>query len=329
MSEPQKSNTYCLPIASALILLFFLYLARRVITPFFIAFALAYLLDPLVDRLERLKVPRTAGVLLLMFFFSGVLLLGGIILIPLFQLQVHELTVRLPDYIKTVQGWIHPLLEEVSGFDSAKIQEILNIGLKRFGELPLHIVTNATSFLWNSISNLFNVFLMVFNLFVIPVVTFYLLRDFDAINKKLGNLIPRRFHGKTIEIILEIDDVLSRFVRGQLMVAFLMAVLYSIGLFICGTPLGLFIGAFAGFANMVPYLGLVFGLLPAAVLTFLHSQQIMPIFWVVGVFGAVHALENMFITPRVMGDRIGLHPVVIMLAILIGAEFFGLLGIIL
>lgn len=329
MNGPKKNNEYYLPIAGALILLCLLYLVRRVVTPFFIAFALAYLLDPLVDRLENLKIPRTAGVLLLMFVFSGGLFLGGVVLIPLFQLQVHELTVKLPDYIKILQSWIHPLLEEVSGFDSGKTQEILNVGLKKLGELPLHIVTNATSFLWSSISNLFNVFLMAFNLFVIPVVTFYLLRDFDTINEKIRNLIPRRFLGKATEIILEIDGVLSRFVRGQLMVAFLMAVLYSIGLFLCGTPLGLFIGAFAGFANMVPYLGLIFGLLPAAVLTFLHYQEIMPILWVVAVFGVVHALESMFITPRVMGDQIGLHPVVIMLAILIGAEFFGLLGIVL
>jgi predicted PurR-regulated permease PerM len=329
MNEPENKNAYYLPIIAVLILLFLLYLVRRVVTPFFISFALAYLLDPLVDRLESLKIPRTAGVLLLMFFFSGVLLLGGIILIPLFQLQAHELTVKLPDYIKTLQTWIHPLLAEVSGFDSAKIQEMLNVGLKRFGELPLHIVSDASSFLWSSLSNLFNILLMAFNLVVIPVVTFYLLRDFDVINRKINDLIPRRFQGKAAEIILEIDGVLSRFVRGQMLVAFFMAVLYSIGLFLCGTPLGLFIGAFAGFANMVPYLGLVFGLLPAAALTFLHYQQVMPIFWVAGVFGAAHALESVFITPRVMGGQIGLHPVVIMLAVLIGAEFFGLLGIIL
>jgi predicted PurR-regulated permease PerM len=132
-----------------------------------------------------------------------------------------------------------------------------------------------------------------------------------------------------LEVFREVDGVLSEFVRGQLMVAFFMAVLYSVGLYFCGTPLGLFIGALAGLANMVPYLGLIFGLLPAVALTFLHYQQAVPLLWVLAVFGVAHGLESMFITPRVMGDRIGLHPVIIMLAVLMGAEFFGLSGILL
>lgn len=328
MSEPKKTNPYIIA-AGFFLLVLLLYLARRVLAPFFAAFALAYLLDPLVDRLENLKMPRTAGVLLLMAVFSGLLLLGAIILIPMFQLQVHELTVKLPDYIKTLQGLIHPLLDELSGFESAKMQEIITEGFKKFGELPLHILSNATSIVWSSISNLFTFMLMAFNLFVIPVVTFYLLRDFDIIKEKLFNLVPRRYMDKTMEIVREVDNVLSEFIRGQLMVAFFMAVLYSIGLYFCGTPLGLFIGILAGLANMVPYLGLIFGLLPATALTFLHYQQFPPLLWVIGVFGVAHALESMFITPRVMGHRIGLHPVVIMLAVLIGAEFFGLSGILL
>lgn len=326
MSETKKNNPYVLA-AGFLLLLLLLYFARRVLAPFFAAFVLAYLLDPLVDRLENLKIPRTAGVLLLMAVFSGILSLGAIIFIPLFQLQVHELTVKLPDYIKTLQGLIQPLLDEISGFESAKMQEILTEGFKKFGELPLHILSNATAILWGSITNLFTVLLMAFNLFVIPVVTFYLLRDFDIIKEKLFNLIPRRYMDTAMEIIREVDSVLAQFIRGQLMVAFLMAVLYSFGLYLCGTPLGLFIGMLAGLANMVPYLGLIFGLIPAAALTFLHYQQFAPILWVAVVFGAAHGLESMFITPRVMGDRIGLHPVVIMLAVLIGAEFFGLSGI--
>lgn len=329
MNEPKNNNRYYLVAAGILVSLFLLYLVRQVATPFFIAFALAYLFDPVVDRLEELKMPRTAGVLLLMFVFFGLLLLGGIIFIPLFQLQVHELSTKLPDYIKTLQGWIYPLLEDVSGFNRDKVQEILSGGFKQFGELPLHIVGDATSFLWSSISNLFTVILMVFDLFVIPVMTFYLLRDFDRIKEKIFNLIPRPFLGKTMEIILEIDAVLSRFVRGQLMVAFCMASLYSGGLYLCGTPMSLLIGVVAGFANMVPYLGLVFGLLPALVLTFLHYHQFIMLLWVVAVFAVVHGLEGIFITPRVMGDQIGLHPVVIMLAILIGANFFGLAGIVL
>lgn len=327
MDESGKKNVYYLAAAGVLASLVFLYLARRVVTPFFIAFALAYLLDPLVDRLEKLKISRTFAVLLLMFLLFGAFLLGAVVFVPMLQAQARQLTENLPDYIGAFQGWLRPLLDEISGLQSAQIQEIMNEGLKKFGELPLQIVTRATSLLWGSISSLFNILLVAFNAFIVPVATFYLLRDFDRINEKLLNLVPPRFRDKTREIILEIDAVLSRFARGQLMVAALMAALYSAGLYLCGTPLSFFIGGVAGFANMVPYLGLVFGFLPAAALTFLQYREMIPVAEVAAVFAAVHALEGMVISPRVLGGKIGLHPVAIMMAVLVGAEFFGLLGV--
>ena len=137
------------------------------------------------------------------------------------------------------------------------------------------------------------------------------------------SLIPERHRERTLELMKEMDDVLAGFVRGQLVVGLFMATLYSIGLFSCGTPMSLFIGLVAGLANLVPYLGLVLGFLPAAVLTFMQAQDWMPVLGVVGVFAVVQALEGMVITPRIVGEKIGLHPVAIMLAVLLGAEFFG------
>ncbi|MFQ5444309.1 MAG: AI-2E family transporter, partial [Nitrospinales bacterium] len=218
-------------------------------------------------------------------------------------------------------------MEKFSAIDPGKTQEILNMGLKKFGELPLTILTSTTSFLWSSISSLVNILFMLFNLVIIPVAMFYLLRDFDEINKKLTDLIPPRFRNLFVEIFHEIDDVLSNFIRGQLMVATMMAVFYCIGLYFIGTPLSLLIGILAGFANLVPYLGLVFGLLPAALMTFLQYQEWLPVLQVALLFGGVQAVEGFLITPRVVGDKLGLHPVVVMLAVLLGAEFFGFLGI--
>ena len=126
----------------------------------------------------------------------------------------------------------------------------------------------------------------------------------------------------------EMDEVLAGLVRGQLMVGLIMTGLYSVGLFICDTPMSLFIGLVAGLANLVPYLGLVIGFIPAAILTFMHTQDWMSLLSVVGVFMVVQALEGMIITPRIVGEKIGLHPVVIILAVLLGAEFFGLVGVI-
>ncbi|GJL79471.1 MAG: AI-2E family transporter [Nitrospinaceae bacterium] len=329
MDRKPNTQAFFLALAVAVALTIFLYYSRRVIMPFFVAFALAYLLDPLVDRLETWKLSRTLSVssLLLVFFAS---ILGACLLIfPLLRIQAENLTRNLPKYIDVVQDWLRPFLEKIAGLDQQKIQEILNEGMARFGELPLKILSFTTSFLWDSLSSLFSVILMVANLVIIPVVMFYLLRDFDKINEKILALIPPRYKEKTVETVREIDRVLASFVRGQLMVGLLMGLLYSLGLFLIGTPMSLFIGLVAGLANLVPYLGVIVGFFPAALLTYLQVQEWLPVLWVVGVFGVVQMLEGMVITPRVLGENIGLHPVAVIFAVLLGAELFGLVGIIL
>ncbi len=316
-------------LITTILLFVFLYFSRRVVTPFFIAFALAYLMDPLVDRLEKAKISRTPSVIILMVGFFLLVFLAGIILLPLLKVQVEHLAKNLPDYMGILQSWFHPIVENIAGLDQTKIKEILKMAGDKLGSLPLEVLGSASNIVWSSLASLMNLIFVLINTIIIPVAMFYLLRDFDYIVEKLKNLIPPRFQKQTIEIFKDIDQVLSRFVRGQLMVATLMGVLYSIGLFICGTPMSLFIGMMAGYANLVPYLGLVVGFVPAALLTFLQFQELMPLLGVVVVFAVVQALEGMVITPRVVGDQLGLHPVAIMLAVLIGAELFGFLGVLL
>ncbi len=325
--DPKNKKLLITFLISLGVALVFLYLARRVVTPFFIAFSLAYLLDPMVDKMEKWKLSRTPAVILLLTLFFLVTLAGTAVMVPLFRVQMEQLAANLPNYLQTLQDWGRPLIENIAWLEPGKIQEAVNEGMKKMGELPLQLLGNLTDFLWSSLSGLFNAILVAVNVFIIPVAMFYLLRDFDRINEKIANMVPPRIRDQFIDIFKEIDRVLSRFVRGQLMVATLMAGLYSAGLFACGTPMSLFIGILAGYANLVPYLGLVFGFVPAAVLTFLHFQEFGPILGVVAVFGVVQMLEGMVITPRVVGDQVGLHPVAIMLAVLVGAELFGLLGV--
>ena len=211
----------------------------------------------------------------------------------------------------------------------ARIENFLNEGLSRFGELPMKALQFSSKLVWGSISNLFNIILMIANMVIIPVVMFYLLRDFDSINKKLLGLVPARFQEKTKDVVLEIDQVLSRFVRGQLMVAGLMGVMYSAGLYLCDTPMSLSLGMMAGLVNLVPYLGLILGLVPSALLTYIHTQEWLPVMGVAGVFAFAQAMEGMLITPRVVGDNIGLHPVAVIFAVLLGGELFGITGMIL
>ncbi len=329
MNQEKNKNLLFISFAVTLGICVVLYFSRRVVAPFFIAFALAYLLDPLVDRLVSFKLSRTLSVLVLMLAFFFLMLGAGVLLVPIFSMQAENLAKNIPTYIGIFQEWFRPILDMISGLNPAKVEDFVNEGLSRFGELPMKVLQFSGKFIWGSISNLFNIILMFANLVIIPVVMFYLLRDFDSINEKLLKLVPPRFQEKTKDIVLEIDQVLSRFVRGQLVVAGLMGTMYSIGLFLCDTPMSLSLGMMAGLVNLVPYLGLVLGFVPSALLTYMHTQEWMPVLAVAGVFGVVQALEGMVITPRVVGDSIGLHPVAVILAVLLGGELFGLAGMIL
>ena len=326
MTRERNTQTIYFVVVGVLLAVIFFYFSRRVLTPFFIAFALAYLLDPVTDRLESLKISRTFAVLVLMAgvfsFITGI----GLLIFPVLKLQAEHLVSNLPDYIAIMQEWMYPLLGVVG--EPEKIQGILNRELLKVGELPLKVISSITSILWSSVAGLFSFILLLANLVIIPVVMFYLLRDYDLINKKMLSFVPARSREQVLSLIKEIDEVLAGFVRGQLMVGLIMAGLYSIGLFFCGTPMSLFIGLLAGLASLVPYLGLVFGFVPAAILTFMQTQDWVLVFGVAGVFAVVQGLEGMIITPRIVGEKIGLHPVAIILAVLLGAEFFGLVGVI-
>ena len=329
MNQENNKNLFFISFAVILGVCAVLYFSRRVVAPFFIAFALAYLLDPLVDRMVSLKLSRTLSVLVLMLAFFFLALGSVILLVPILSMQAESLAKNIPTYVGIFQEWVRPVLDLISGLDSARIENFLNEGLSRFGELPMKALQFSSKLVWGSISNLFNIILMIANMVIIPVVMFYLLRDFDSINKKLLGLVPARFQEKTKDVVLEIDQVLSRFVRGQLMVAGLMGVMYSAGLFLCDTPMSLSLGMMAGLVNLVPYLGLILGLVPSAFLTYIHTQEWLPVMGVAGVFAFAQAMEGMIITPRVVGDNIGLHPVAVIFAVLLGGELFGITGMIL
>ena len=326
MTRERNTQTIYFVVVGALLAVIFFYFSRRVLTPFFIAFALAYLLDPVTDRLESLKISRTFSVLVLMAGVFSLVTGIGLLIFPLLKLQAEHLVSNLPNYIAILQEWMYPLLGVVG--EPEKIQGILNRELLKVGELPLKVISSITSILWGSVAGLFSFILLLANLVIIPVVMFYLLRDYDLINKKMLSFVPARSREQVLSLIKEIDGVLAGFVRGQLIVGLIMAGLYSIGLFFCGTPMSLFIGLLAGLASLVPYLGLVFGFVPAAILTFMQTQDWVLVFGVAGVFAVVQGLEGMIITPRIVGEKIGLHPVAIILAVLLGAEFFGLVGVI-
>ncbi|MBI4639325.1 MAG: AI-2E family transporter [Candidatus Tectomicrobia bacterium] len=326
---PTRRTLNTLLIASGLAAgLILLYLARVVIAPFFVAFILAYILDPLVDRLERLKLPRPIAIIFLLLFFLTLLVLFGVIVYPVISLQVEALIKNMPGYVNTIQESILPMIQKVYEDDSGRVSKVLQEVVQKFVDIPLKLMTTVTSALWNTFSSLVGFALIVLNLSIIPVATFYFLKDIDKIKTQAISYIPLPYREAIVERFVEVDNVLGALIRGQFTVGLILAILYSVGLYIFKTPLGVPIGILAGFASIIPYAGLVLGFLPALLLAFLQFRDWLHPLGVVAVFSIAQFLEGTFITPKVVGDRVGLHPIVIMIAILVGAHFLGLLGII-
>ena len=167
----------------------------------------------------------------------------------------------------------------------------------------------------------------VANLVLVPVVTFYLLRDWDVLVARVGTLIPRAYYGKIRELAQECHEILGAFIRGQLLVMLALGILYSVGLMLIGVRLGLLIGMLAGLASIVPYMGFVVGIVAALIAAFIQFHDVMHIVLVLVVFGIGQMIEGMVLTPLLVGDRIGLHPVAVIFAILAGGQLFGFIGI--
>lgn len=302
------------------------WLLAPILTPFVIAAGLAYIGDPIVDRLEALKLPRTAGVsiVFVVLTLAGVLML--LLLLPMLREQFGSLIKRLPDALQTIQDqWLPALgiaLPDGMSLDIESLREAIKENWSKAGGI-------AAS-LWGSISkSSLAALALVANLALIPVVTFYLLRDWDKMVARIAELIPRKYLPRVTDIAQETDEVLSAFIRGQLLVMFALALLYTTGLWIVGLELALLIGLLAGMVSFVPYLGMIIGIGAATIAMLVQTQAFLPVLGVWAVFGVGQVLESAVLTPLLVGDRIGLHPVAVIFAVLAGGQLFGFVGVLL
>ncbi|MDZ4141616.1 MAG: AI-2E family transporter [Methylotenera sp.] len=336
MTEPKKTvpknlfidNRWLIVTA---IFLFVIYLLLPILTPFLIAAILAYICDPLVDRLclagiGKFKLGRTLATVLVMTSILGAITLLFLILVPLLQKESLLIAERLPGTINNIRNLVEPWLQSHFGIsfaiDSAQIQGIISKNWKTAGGLLGDILKLAGN-------NGLALIGVLANILLLPVVLFYLLRDWDGFVGRIAQLIPRNWLNKTTSISLEIDQVLSEFLRGQLSVMAVMSIFYVAGLWFVGLDMALAIGVLAGLLGFIPYLGPALGLglaLLVAVLQFTSLTQVIPVLL---VFGLGQLLESMVITPKLVGDRIGLHPVVVIFALLAGGQLFGFAGVLL
>lgn len=321
-----ESQTRFWLILSAL-LLAFVYLLAPVLTPFLFSALLAYLGDPLVDWLENHKISRSWGVTLVF----GTLLLGVLllllVLIPLSAHQFKKLIQRLPTYLDWLQMGVLPWLKDNLGVDPAIFDlGYLRTQLTAYAQEIGHLASGLMESFRASSTVIFN---WLANLVLVPVVTFYLLRDWDVLIAKTRHLLPRRIEPTISALTRESDEMIGAFLRGQFIVMAALSVMYSVGLTVIGLDFSLLIGTLAGLVSFVPYLGLIVGIGVASIAAVVQFQSFLSIIPVLIVFGIGQLISDFVLTPRLVGDRIGLHPVVVLFAVLAGGHLFGFFGILL
>ncbi len=302
-----------------------IYLLAPVLTPFVAAALLAYIGDPLADRLQRLKLPRTLAVVAVFVLTFLMLALLVLLVGPLIRTQVVALLEALPDIARQVeQVWLPNILD----FFDVETGEDVGIGafLSRYSDMA---GTWGTKILVSVSKSGGALAAAVLSLFLVPILTFYMLRDWDVIVAHLGTLVPTSQRETVFRLARETDDVLSAFLRGQLLVMLALAIIYSIGLGIVGLKFAVAIGVVSGLVSFVPYLGFVFGIALASMTVVLEPNPLWQFVGVVATFAIAQALEGTVLTPKLVGDRIGLHPVIVIFAVASGGQLFGFFGILL
>jgi predicted PurR-regulated permease PerM len=315
-------------LGAALLIAVLLYSLHNILTPFLIGILLAYLADPLVDRLERLGLSRTWGVVVVFSLFTLVFMALLLVLVPMLAKQLvrlYELAPQMLDWLQHVAlPWVQHRLGLADGFwKFDKIKAAIGEHMGQTTDIVGIVLSQATA------SSLALIGWLA-NLVLIPVVGFYLLRDWDLMMAKLRSLLPRQRESQVVGLAEECHEVLGAFVRGQLMVMLALGVIYSAGLMLVGLELGLLIGMLAGLAAIVPYMGFIIGIGAALVAgLFQFGGDLYPMLGIVAVFMVGQVLEGTVLTPLLVGDRIGLHPVAVIFAILAGGELFGFTGVLL
>lgn len=305
----------------------FLYLLAPVLTPFLLGLLLAYLGDPLVDRLEHLGLRRGLSVVVVFATMFFVALLSLVVLLPTMEKQAELLINGIPQGLEWLQDNLAPKIAATLGM------ELINIDIPAARQAIVEHWSQVGSVAGRLIAQVGRSGQMLIGwlayLLLVLVATFYFLRDWDRLLLLVKHLLPARVETVSVKLAREIDAVLAEFLRGQLTVIAVLIVFYTMGLWLVGLDLAFFIGVLSGIVSFVPYLGVIVGMVSASFAAFMQFQDFAPVAGVVVVFGMGQLLEGMFLSPWLVGDRIGLHPVAVIFAIMAGGHLFGFFGVLL
>jgi predicted PurR-regulated permease PerM len=323
---PLTWRNYLWLIIAALIIVAGLHWLGPVLTPFLVGAILAYLGTPLVDRAARRGVPRALGTLFVVLAFVFALFALFVVLVPLAQAEFTLALQRLPDLLAQLQTRVAPWIAAHLGveltLDLDTVRAFIAENAQGAQELSLKLLAGVRTG-----SRI--VLALLVNIALIPVVMFYLLRDWPLFVTRIDELVPRRWRPRTRKMAREIDDVLAEFLRGQLMVMAVLAVYYAIALSVVGLDRAVAIGVLTGLLVFIPYVGFGLGLVLGVLAALLQWHGWPGFLAVLGVYAAGQLLENYVLVPYLVGDRIGLHPIAVIFALLAFGQLFGFAGVLL
>jgi predicted PurR-regulated permease PerM len=306
-----------------------IYALRGILTPIFLSYAIAYLLDPVVDRFEKWRVPRPLGVVIVLGGAAAAFALFVAIALPGILSEVASVVSELPSKAAGALASLTPWLEQ----RGVHMPQSTTEWVSRFGSdassLASSVLAPAGDMLTSVFGGILTAVGSVAAALIVPVLAVYLLVDFDRITEGVRELIPSRYRERVTRYAREVDYVLTQFIRGQLTVMGIMAVLYGAAYSLLGIRLAILIGMAAGLLNFIPYLGSAFALLAGLSMSLLGGWHPSQLAGVVVAYAAVQTTESFVITPRIVGKTVGLNEVWVILALFVGGELFGFMGILL
>lgn len=303
------------------------YALTPILMPFAVSFIFAYIGNPVVGRIEQFGLPRTVAVISVFTLFVLICVVAAFSLVPALHQQINSFAGKIPGYMDWMIATAIPWLQQTFGLD--------------FSAVDIDSAKKALVGHWRDVGGWLggtmfqvsrtglNLLAWMANIILIPVISFYLLRDWQALLSRIDNLLSPAARPQIRQLALESDQVLSSLMRGQLSVMAALTVVYCIGLSILGLDLALPIGLLAGAVSFVPYLGFVIGAFSAGLAVLLQYHDVTMLLWVFIVFFIGQILEGFILTPWLVGDRLGLHPVAIIFSVMAGGQLFGFVGVLL
>lgn len=317
----------------ALLLVGFVWLLvqlKEIVTMLVIGFSISYVIEPALAFLERHKVRRQLGVILVLGGFTVGLLLLFLTAIPTISREYSALIDNLPQNIETAKSVIASALVKIKSYipaDRVPIDQWLASPLATLASVGKTIFPKIGSTLVQALGKGYTVTMALVNLALLPFIVFYLSVDFPHIKDRFLSLIPQKSRKKVQGMTSEMNLYVSAFVRGQMLVCSILFIMYALGLAFIGVELWFLLAVIAGFGNMVPYLGFMVGIFLTSVMALVTFGSFSKLVAVWILFAVVQSLEGTFITPKILGDTVGLSPLTVILALIIGGSLFGLLGV--